>query len=176
VAVGGIWNCRNSGRSWGVAGARWQGDWTIRICIGYRWAAAANGNNKFNEHARAQLKSKQIYYAPFEQRINLRAVPQQQQQQQQHLWQGQVEERSSRGSIRLSQAAERLTYLAKTTDTQESSRLTWPIDRRIANATVACSLQRSTCNVQRGGLESVRDLQTAPHLANIYRGLVSKTT
>jgi len=26
--------------------------------------------HNFNEHARTQLKSKQIYYAPFEQRIN----------------------------------------------------------------------------------------------------------
>lgn len=33
------------------------------------------GCNKFNEHARAQLKSKQIYYAPFEQRINLTSGP-----------------------------------------------------------------------------------------------------
>jgi len=95
---------------------------------------------------RAQLKSKQIYYAPFEQRINLKssataaaaaatAV----------VVAGAVAVAvAGKDSIRLSSGGPKINILGQKRLTRESLRLTWPIDRRIANATIACSVQRAT--------------------------------
>lgn len=116
--------------------------------------------HNFNEHARTQLRSKQIYYAPFEQRINFNPCVEVWVKRSELEWSGKLGGAPAKSRLTKINILRRFKWRWGAAVRSNLRLRKRRIDGQRKRAVIDRRRLRATC--------SVRDLQTAPHLANIY--------